>query len=58
MDFDDVIPMVTEFLSSNPSVAGEYSKSIKWMMVDEYQDTNPIQEKLVNLINSEYVRYV
>lgn len=58
IDFDDVIPSVVKFLKNNPDVATKYSESIKYMLVDEYQDTNKIQEELINVINPEFIRFV
>jgi len=50
MDFDDMLLKAVELLEKNPDVCDFYSRRFKYIMVDEYQDTNKVQYKLVKLL--------
>ncbi|MEA1927462.1 MAG: ATP-dependent helicase [Candidatus Auribacterota bacterium] len=50
MDFDDLLIYFAELLSGHPEVAGKYSRQFKYILVDEYQDTNRIQARIVDLL--------
>lgn len=52
MDFDDMINYTVELLQNNPDVLEYYSNKFKYVMVDEYQDTNHAQYVLVSLLAS------
>ncbi len=52
MDFDDLILKAIELLSENDEVLEYYQSKFKYVLVDEYQDTNKAQYKLVNMIAS------
>ncbi len=52
MDFDDLILNTVKLLIKNPDVLAEYQERFKYIMVDEYQDTNMLQYKLVRLLAS------
>lgn len=54
MDFDDLILKAIELLSNNDEVLEYYQSKFKYVLVDEYQDTNKAQYKLVNMIASGY----
>ena len=54
LDFDDLIIKTVELLKSNPDVLDYYQKKFKYIFVDEFQDTNKIQYKLVKLISERY----
>ncbi|CCQ95943.1 ATP-dependent DNA helicase [[Clostridium] ultunense Esp] len=54
LDFDDLIIKTVELLKSNPDVLDYYQKKFKHIFVDEFQDTNKIQYKLVKLISERY----
>ena len=47
MDFDDMIYKTVELFAQNPDVLGYYQNRYKYIMVDEYQDTNHAQYVLV-----------
>lgn len=51
MDFDDLILKTVELLKKETSVREYYQKLFKYVMVDEYQDTNTIQYELVKLLS-------
>ena len=52
MDFDDMINYTVELFSQNPDVLEHYGSKFKYIMVDEYQDTNHAQYELVRLLAS------
>lgn len=53
LDFDDLIARTWELFDSNDSVRAKYSKKFSHIMVDEYQDTNPMQYKLLKSLTRE-----
>ncbi|MBD5461531.1 MAG: DNA helicase PcrA [Lachnospiraceae bacterium] len=50
MDFDDLIVKTVELFKADPEVLGGYQKRFKYIMVDEYQDTNAAQFELIRLL--------
>lgn len=50
MDFDDLILNGVRVLESNPDIRSYYQKRFRYIMVDEYQDTNYLQYKLIHLL--------
>ncbi|VEJ24767.1 ATP-dependent helicase [Helicobacter cholecystus] len=50
VDFDDLLYLTYLVLEQNPSLAQDYSKKYSYIMVDEYQDTNPLQYKILKLL--------
>lgn len=54
MDFDDILCHTVELFENNPDVLDHYQNLYKYIMVDEYQDTNTVQFKLVSLLSSKY----
>ena len=52
LDFDDLIIKTVELLKSNPDVLDYYQNRFRYIMVDEYQDTNTAQFELVRLLAS------
>ena len=52
MDFDDMIVLTVKLFSENPDVLEHYGNKFKYIMVDEYQDTNHAQYELVHLLAS------
>ena len=52
LDFDDIIVKTIELFNSHPHVLEKYSSRFKYIMVDEYQDTNAAQYQLVRLLSS------
>ncbi len=51
MDFDDLLLNAYHLLRDNPDVLSEYQTRFKYVMVDEYQDTNHIQYQMVRLLS-------
>lgn len=50
MDFDDIIVNTVKLFEKNPDVLEYYQNKFKYIMVDEYQDTNHVQYKLTELL--------
>mgnify|MGYP002570016841 FL=1 len=53
IDFDDIINYTIKILMDNPDVLEYYSDKFKYVLVDEYQDTNKSQFTLVTLLASK-----
>ena len=54
MDFDDLIVKCVELLSEHPDVLDRYQERFRYIMVDEYQDTNTAQFHLIRLLAAKY----
>ena len=54
IDFDDIINFAIQILMDNPDILEYYSEKFKYVLVDEYQDTNKAQFTLVTLLASKY----
>ncbi len=54
LDFDDIICKTVELFQSCQDVLDYYGERFKYIMVDEYQDTNMAQFKLVSMLASRY----
>lgn len=54
LDFDDLICRTVELFQSCPDVLDYYQERFRFIMVDEYQDTNTAQFKLVSMLASKY----
>ena len=54
MDFDDLILNTVRLLKENPDVLEKYQERFRYIMVDEYQDTNQLQYKLISLLAKKY----
>ncbi len=50
LDFDDLIVKPARLLRDNPEVLGEWRTRVRYLMVDEYQDTNRCQYEFVRLL--------
>ncbi|MFA5839730.1 MAG: ATP-dependent helicase [Candidatus Margulisiibacteriota bacterium] len=50
MDFDDLLSYWLKLLIENPEIAEKYSHKFQHIMVDEYQDTNLIQAKIIDIL--------
>ncbi|MDK2930364.1 MAG: ATP-dependent helicase UvrD/PcrA [Bacillota bacterium] len=54
LDFDDLLVETVRLFREHPSVLEWYQKQLKYILVDEYQDTNHAQYELVNLLAAEH----
>ena len=52
MDFDDLLWNGVKLLEQNPDILDHYAKRFRYIMVDEYQDTNYLQYKLIKMLAS------
>ena len=54
LDFDDLLLKTVELFTRCPDVLESYQERFKYIMVDEYQDTNTVQFELVRLLANKY----
>ena len=54
LDFDDLLLVAVKLLQSNAAVLDKYSRRFKYVMIDEYQDTNHAQYLLAYLLSSHW----
>ena len=54
LDFDDLLLVAVKLLQSNKDVLDKYSKRFRYVMIDEYQDTNHAQYLLAKLLASHW----
>lgn len=54
LDFDDIILHTIKVLLENPDVLSYYQEKFRYILVDEYQDTNKPQFTLINLLAGKY----
>jgi DNA helicase II / ATP-dependent DNA helicase PcrA len=50
LDFGDLLLLTVQLFEEQPGVLKKYRDRYQWIMVDEYQDTNPVQYRLVQLL--------
>ena len=53
LDFGDLLMLTVRLFETQPAVLERYRERFRWILVDEYQDTNPIQYRLVRLLAGE-----
>lgn len=53
LDFDDLIARTVHMLESQPEVRKKWQQQFRYVMIDEYQDTNAAQYKLVKLLTNQ-----
>ncbi|MGN0857506.1 MAG: ATP-dependent helicase [Candidatus Spyradenecus sp.] len=54
MDFDDLLTNTLKLLRQAPEVLARYAERFRYILVDEYQDTNTIQSQIVDLLASHH----
>ena len=54
LDFDDLLVKTVQLLQTQPDVLEYYQERFRYIMVDEYQDTNTVQFKLISLLAKKY----
>ncbi|MBS1935368.1 MAG: UvrD-helicase domain-containing protein, partial [Bacteroidetes bacterium] len=52
MDFDDLLLKFYELLKTSPEALSKYQRKFKYIMIDEYQDTNPAQYEIIKLLGA------
>ena len=53
LDFDDLIGRTVSLLQNNPEIREKWQRQFQYIMIDEYQDTNAAQYKLIKLITND-----
>lgn len=53
LDFDDLISRTVSLLNKNPEIRKKWQQQFAYVMIDEYQDTNEAQYRLVKLLTNE-----
>ena len=53
-DFDDLLILAVQLLEENEDIAQMYQQQFQFVLVDEYQDTNWIQSKLINILSKKH----
>jgi superfamily I DNA/RNA helicase len=54
VDFDSLLSLTVELFENHPHVLQCYQERFQYIMIDEYQDTNPVQYKLAHLLSSKH----
>ena len=54
LDFDDIICLTVKLFEEFPDVLSHYQNLYKYILVDEYQDTNMVQYKLVAMLSQKH----
>lgn len=54
LDFDDLLMKTVQLFQTNPDVLLSYQERFRYIMVDEYQDTNTVQFKFISLLAAKY----
>lgn len=54
VDFDDLLKRPVELFMQNDDILDKYQEKYRYILIDEYQDTNEVQYKLVKLLASKY----
>ncbi len=50
LDFDDMLRLTVMLFEKNPDVLEHYARRFRYVLVDEYQDTNPVQYRFISLL--------
>ncbi len=53
LDFGDLIMLTVKLLEKFPAILEKWQSRFQWLLVDEYQDTNPVQYRLIRLLAGE-----
>lgn len=54
VDFDDLLIKTVELFENSPEILNNYQERFKYILVDEYQDTNTVQFRLISLLARKY----
>lgn len=54
VDFDSLLSLTVQLFEEHPDVLERYQDRYRYIMIDEYQDTNPVQYRLAKLISSKH----
>lgn len=54
LDFDSLLTLTVELFEKFPNILSKYQEQYRYIMIDEYQDTSPIQYKLASLLSAKH----
>lgn len=54
VDFDHLLSLTVQLFEEHPDVLETYQERYRYIMIDEYQDTNPVQYRLASLLSAKY----
>ncbi len=54
VDFDSLLSLTVQLFNEHPEVLQRYQERYRYIMIDEYQDTNPVQYQLARLLSSAH----
>jgi superfamily I DNA/RNA helicase len=54
VDFDSLLTLTVSLFEEHPAILDRFQERFKYIMIDEYQDTNPVQYKLAELLCQKY----
>jgi DNA helicase II / ATP-dependent DNA helicase PcrA len=54
LDFDDLLLLTVRLLETHSGIADIYQRRFQFVLVDEYQDTNPLQSKFIDLLSARH----
>ena len=54
LDFDDLLWKTVQLFENYPHILHSYQEQFKYIMVDEYQDTNLVQFKIISMLADKY----
>lgn len=54
VDFDSLLSLTVQLFQEHPQVLKRYQERYRYIMIDEYQDTNPIQYSLAKMLSAKY----
>lgn len=54
VDFDQMLSLTVELFENHPAILDKYQEQYRYIMIDEYQDTNPIQDRMAELLSLKY----
>ncbi len=54
VDFDSLLTLTVSLFEQHPAILDRFQEKFQYIMIDEYQDTNPIQHKLAELLAQKY----
>ncbi len=54
LDFDSLLTLTVELFETFPEILEKYQDRFRYIMIDEYQDTNPIQYRLASLLSEKH----
>jgi superfamily I DNA/RNA helicase len=54
VDFDSLLTLTVKLFEEHPQILDRYQERFQYIMIDEYQDTNPVQYRLAQLLSQKY----